>query len=282
MATHLVFRGNIWPYLFRPSLLIDHWTRPNDSPPSQHSFAFNAIAFIGVAGRSTYLLVQLPPPPRGVNMSGAISFVEKARPNQHRLFFSLVQLTATILNCTVQPKILSSFMTPRHYWCTWSSACPIRFTGHILLSTPGYKVGDCVPVMSLFTLPPPSRMDSPQFLGNFASPAPLDKEALGPPKQIAYYSCFSGPTNEYEYQSREALKLYWPQTVPFSFIQAPDKSTWAEGANYADSLPPSGIEPIITSCERAGCIADLNEADVITKRGVLVKYDYPSALSDLS
>ena len=147
----------------------------------------------------------------------------------------------------------------------------------------GYKVSDCLPAMSLFTLPPPlSRMDSPQFLGNFASPTPLNKKALGSPRQIAYYSCFSGPTNEYEYQSREALKFYSPQTVPFSFIKAPDKSTWAEGANYADSLPPSGIEPIITSCQRAGCVADLNEANVITRRGALVKYDYSPALLNSS
>ena len=92
-------------------------------------------------------------PPQGVGMSGAIHFVGEVRPNQYTLF-SLVLPTATILNCAVQHKIPSSFMAPWHYWCAWPSACPARFTSHILLSTPGYKASDCVPVMSLFTLPP--------------------------------------------------------------------------------------------------------------------------------
>lgn len=115
-------------------------------------------------------------------------------------------------------------------------------------------------------------MGSPLFLGNFASPAPLQKKAMGPPRQIAYYSCFSGPTNEYEYQSRMALKFYSPPTVPFSFLKAPDKSSWAKECNYLDSLPPQGIEPVITSCQRAGCTLDLIGANIIARRGAIVKY----------
>ena len=114
-------------------------------------------------------------------------------------------------------------------------------------------------------------MGPPHFLGNFTSPAPLPKRSLGPARQIAYYSCFQGPTNQYEYQSRSALKVYSPPTVPFSFIKAPDKLSWAEECDYLDSLPQQGIEPVIASCERAGCIDDLLEANVITRRGAVVK-----------
>ena len=116
-----------------------------------------------------------------------------------------------------------------------------------------------------------STMDPPHFLGNFASPMPLQKEAIGPAKQIAYYSCFQGPTNQYEYQSRSALKIYSPPTVPFSFFNVPNKLAWARECNRLDSLPQQGIEPVLTSCQRAGRVDDLLEADVITRRGVVVE-----------
>ena len=45
---------------------------------------------------------------------------------------------------------------------------------------------------------------------------------------------------------------------------------------YLDSLPQQGLEPIITSCETAG-YADLSEANIITRRGVLTEYAYPLA-----
>ncbi|KAF9780000.1 hypothetical protein BJ322DRAFT_1084144 [Thelephora terrestris] len=115
-----------------------------------------------------------------------------------------------------------------------------------------------------------SIMDPPHFLGNFASPEPLNTDAVGSPKQIAYYSCFPGPTNEHEYQSRSALKLYSPPIVPFSFIKAPDRATWSNECDYLDSLSRPEVEPIIASCQRAGCTVDLQEADVIAKRGALV------------
>ena len=122
-----------------------------------------------------------------------------------------------------------------------------------------------------------SRMDQPHLIGNFASPAPLDKKALGPPSQIAYYSCFPGSTDEYEYQSRSALKFYSPPAAPFSFTKAPDMVAWSKQCNYLDSLPWSELEPIIASCQRAGRTADLREADIITRRGALVKYVYSLA-----
>lgn len=115
-------------------------------------------------------------------------------------------------------------------------------------------------------------MDSPHFLGNFKSPAPLRANAIGAPKQIAHYSCFPGATNEYGYQSREALKLFRPPCVPFSFIKAIDKPTFYKMSDYLDSLPQQGLEPVITSCQQAGSAVDLLEANVITRRGVMSKY----------
>ena len=112
-------------------------------------------------------------------------------------------------------------------------------------------------------------MYSPHFLGNFKSPSPLHQDTIGPPRQIAYYSCFWGPTNEYEYQSRNALGTYLPPKTPFLFPN--DKESWKKECDYLNSLPPEGIEPVITSCRQAGRTEDLLEADVIAKRGALVK-----------
>ena len=126
-----------------------------------------------------------------------------------------------------------------------------------------------------------SRMNQPHLIGNFASPVPLAKKALGPPRQIAYYSCFPGSTGEYEYQwqSRSALKFYSPPAAPFSFIKAPDKAAWSNECDYLDSLPQPEVEPIVASCKRAGCTTDLREADIITRRGALVKYVFYSLAS---
>ena len=112
-------------------------------------------------------------------------------------------------------------------------------------------------------------MDS-HFLGNFQSPSPL--RTIGSPKQIAYYSCFPGIVNEYKYQSPEALRLYQPPGVPFSFDKAPDKATFLEMCNYVDSLPQPGLDPVIASCRQANRTADLRRADVITRRGVVLQY----------
>ena len=88
--------------------------------------------------------------------------------------------------------------------------------------------------------------------------------------------------NEYRYQSREALKLFHPPPVPFSFIKAIDKSTFYDVYGYLDSLPPQGLGPVVTSCQRAGRTADLLNADIITRRGVMTKYAFPLALLSMS
>ena len=148
-----------------------------------------------------------------------------------------------------------------------------QLTSHTLLPALGYKASSCILFMAFIPSPLSlSRMDQSHFIGNFASPAPLDEKALGPPSQIAYYSHFPGSTDEYEYQSRSALKLYSPPTVPFSFIKAPDKTAWSKESNHLDSLSRLEVEPIVASCQQAGCTVDLLEADVITRRGALVSY----------
>jgi len=115
-------------------------------------------------------------------------------------------------------------------------------------------------------------MSLPHFLGNFRSPVPLRANDIGPPRQIAYYSSFPGITNEYGYQSREALKLFQPPCVPFSFTKATDKPTFRRMCDYLDCRPRPGLEPVITSCQRAGCADDLLTANVITRRGAVLKY----------
>jgi len=120
-------------------------------------------------------------------------------------------------------------------------------------------------------------MNLPHLLGNFRSPVPLHANDIGLPRQIAHYSYFPG-TNEYGYQSREALKLFQPPLVPFSFIKATDKPTFRKMCDYLDSLPQPGLEPVITSCQRADCADDLLEANVITRRGVVLKYACSLAL----
>jgi hypothetical protein len=121
-------------------------------------------------------------------------------------------------------------------------------------------------------------MSSPHFLGNFRSPLPLRPDDIGAPRQIAYYSHFPGATNGYGYQSREALRLFQPPYVPFSFIKATDKPTFRQMCDYLDTLPRSGLEPVITSCQRAGRADDLLKANVITRRGVMLKYARSLAL----
>ena len=113
-------------------------------------------------------------------------------------------------------------------------------------------------------------MDTVHLLGNFRTPSP--PRIIGAPRQIAHYSCFPGAINEFNYQSREALKLYQPPAVPFTFNKVPDKSAFREMCNYVDSLPSQGLEPVITSCRRAGRTPELHRADVITRRGVMVGY----------
>lgn len=113
-------------------------------------------------------------------------------------------------------------------------------------------------------------MHPAHLLGNFRSPSP--PRIIRPPRQIAHYSCFPGAINEFNYQSREALKLYQPPAVPFTFDKVPDKSAFLEMCHYVDSLPSQGLKPVITSCERAGRTVDLLRADVITRRGVMLGY----------
>ena len=96
-----------------------------------------------------------------------------------------------------------------------------------------------------------------------------------PPKQIAYYSRFPGETDEYRYQSSQALKPYRPpRQVPFEFSKAPDRKSWVykEMCKKEDSVSQQGSGSIVTSCERAGRSADLADANVITRKDLILEY----------
>jgi hypothetical protein len=115
----------------------------------------------------------------------------------------------------------------------------------------------------------PSRMR--HTLGNFEVTAPLPEEGIGPPTQIAYYSSFAGPKKyDDKYQSCEALRSYSRPDPLFSITDPYDKRTWAEKFKHPDSLPQPGIEPVIAACKEAKY--DLRGADVIARRGAIVRY----------
>lgn len=124
-------------------------------------------------------------------------------------------------------------------------------------------------------------MDPLHFLGDFRSPAPLHANAIGCPRQIAYYSYFPEAAVEedrYKYNSSGALKRYQPPRVPFSLPDEAGKPAFNKMANRLDSLPQQGLEPVITACNQVGCTADLREANVITRRGVVLGYAHSLAL----
>ena len=119
-------------------------------------------------------------------------------------------------------------------------------------------------------------MSPPHILGNFRSPPPLPPETIGPPRQLAYYSYFPDPV-EYKPQSQEALRIFHRPTTPFPVTTVITKSDFDKMSSRLDSLPFKPIDPIISACKEAGCGADLSNADVITRRGVITEYVYSLA-----
>ena len=116
-------------------------------------------------------------------------------------------------------------------------------------------------------------MARPFDLGNFQFPKSLLKESIGPPTQIAYYSCFPGATNKYEYQSRKALKVFkHPEFLPYELTEGFDKSSWREKSNEEDSHSrlQQGVKPAIEACKQAGY--DLHGVQIIANRGSIVEY----------
>lgn len=114
--------------------------------------------------------------------------------------------------------------------------------------------------------------------------AKLDKEKIGLPTQIAYYSCLLGPKKkyEYEYQSHSALK----RRSSFTFGKKPITDAlkypeWEEVSKTLDSLDSGPqlpwLEHIVRSCRAASRTKDLAKANVITTKGTLVEYVLPPA-----
>lgn len=127
---------------------------------------------------------------------------------------------------------------------------------------------------------PRSRKYSEHFLEIPKSTNPLLAEHISPPRQIAYYSHFPEATvDDYRYQSSDALKLFNPPSGSFKITGAISKPDFSKMCDRVDPLLRQDllvqrIQPVVTSCERANRYEEIENADIITRRGVMVEYVY--------
>ena len=114
-----------------------------------------------------------------------------------------------------------------------------------------------------------------RMLGDFKDPTRLDDCDIGPPKEIAHYSCYSRPTdnndgyhNEYEWD-HSALRTYrYPEEfLNKSFETFADKEMF----NKTPKTPHQPLARVITACIKFGGADSLRNVGLITRRSVLVR-----------
>ena len=107
------------------------------------------------------------------------------------------------------------------------------------------------------------------YLGNFQHPSYLYD--IGPPEQIAFYSCFIGDTNDYRLNDHSALRRYKGGEIrlPLQLETAADREEFRITSVRLDQVPRPSLAPVIAACVGSGGVTSLQNADIITRRGVL-------------
>ena len=114
-----------------------------------------------------------------------------------------------------------------------------------------------------------SRFQYEDYLGVFQHPSCLYD--VGPPEQVAFYSCFINDTNDYRFNDHSALRRYkgGELRLPLQLETAADRDEFYATSTRLDQVPRPSLAPVITACLGSKGIASVLNADVITRRGVL-------------
>ena len=107
------------------------------------------------------------------------------------------------------------------------------------------------------------------YLGNFQQPSYLYD--IGPPEQIAFYSCFITDTNDYRFNDNSALRRYKGRKLrlPMQLETVVDREEFRETAARLEQVPRPSLVPVITACAGSRDGASVQSADVIARRGAL-------------
>jgi len=113
-----------------------------------------------------------------------------------------------------------------------------------------------------------SRSQYDDYLGSFEHPSQLSD--IGPPEQIAFYSCFINDTNDYRFNDHSALRRYKGLLrLPLQLDTAADRGEFHTTSARLEKVPRPSLAPVIAACVGSKRAASLRSADVITRRGVL-------------
>lgn len=114
-----------------------------------------------------------------------------------------------------------------------------------------------------------SRSQYDDYLGDFQHPSQLYD--IGPPEQIAFYSCFINDSNDYRFNDHSALRRYKGRDLrlPLQLEAAADRGEFDTTSARLDKVPRPSLAPVIAACVGSKSTASLRSADVITRRGVL-------------
>ena len=116
---------------------------------------------------------------------------------------------------------------------------------------------------------PMSRFQHDDYLGVFQHPPYLYD--VGPPEQIAFYSCFINDTNDYRFNDHSALRRYkgGELRLPLQLETAADRDEFYATSARIDQVPRPSLAPVITACLGSGDTTSVLNADVIARRGAL-------------
>ena len=114
-----------------------------------------------------------------------------------------------------------------------------------------------------------SRFQYDDYLGDFQHPSCLYD--IGPPEQIAFYSCFINDTNDYRFNDHSALRKYKGRELhlPLQLEMAADRDEFYATSARLDQVPRPSLAPVIIACLGSRGATSVLGADVITRRGVL-------------
>jgi hypothetical protein len=119
---------------------------------------------------------------------------------------------------------------------------------------------------SVVQMPIPKYED---YLGCFEHPSHLYD--IGPPEQIAFYSCFINDINDYRFNDHSALRRYKGKELrlPLQLELAADRGEFHAISARLDKVPRPTLVPVIAACVESKGAASVRDADVITRRGAL-------------
>ena len=107
------------------------------------------------------------------------------------------------------------------------------------------------------------------YLGDFEHTSQLYD--IGPPEQIAFYSCFINDINDYRFNDHSALRRYKGAELrlPLRLELAVGKQEFHSISARLEKVPRPPLVPVIEACVGSGSAASVRDADVITRRGAL-------------